>query len=284
MFEPNLQITLKTEDGLLLRLRHQEPENLPCGQVLVVHGLGEHVGRYAALASAITEAGWRVTGYDHRGHGQSGGARGRIARPDSLLADLAVVLDSIYAAAPGPLVLLGHSLGGLVVARFAAEALSPKPAAWMRPVDAICLSSPALDAGLSRKQERMISVASRLAPNLAVNNGLNPDKICTDPAVVQAYRRDPRVHDRITGRLARFIRDEGRVVESLAPRWAVPTLLMWAGADECVSPEGSARFAKAAPAGCVEARVWPGLAHEIFNEPEKDEVVSVLLDWLETLR
>jgi alpha-beta hydrolase superfamily lysophospholipase len=117
-----------------------------------------------------------------------------------------------------------------------------------------------------------------------VNNGLDPQKICTDPAVVQAYRRDPLVHDRISGRLARFIRDDGRWVESLAPRWTVPTLLMWAGADECVSPEGSARFAKAAPPGRVEARAWPGLAHEIFNEPEKDEVTSVLLDWLETLR
>jgi alpha-beta hydrolase superfamily lysophospholipase len=284
MHETDLRISLKTDDGILLRLRHQEPENPPCGQVLLVHGLGEHVARYAALATALTDSGWRVTGYDHRGHGQSGGARGRIARHDSLMSDLSIVMDSIYAASPGPLVLLGHSLGGLVVARFAAEALQPEPAAWMRPVDAIALSSPALDPGLSTFQAWQIAVASRLAPNLAVNNGLDPQKICTDPAVVQAYRRDPLVHDRISGRLARFIRDDGRWVESLAPRWTVPTLLMWAGADECVSPEGSARFAKAAPPGRVEARAWPGLAHEIFNEPEKDEVTSVLLDWLETLR
>jgi alpha-beta hydrolase superfamily lysophospholipase len=92
---------------------------------------------------------------------------------------------------------------------------------------------------------------------------------------------DPLVHDRVTGRLARFIADAGPQVLERAPRWRVPTLLMWAGADRCVAPAGSEHFATAAPERAVSLRVWPGLAHEIFNEPERDQVLGVLMQWLQ---
>jgi alpha-beta hydrolase superfamily lysophospholipase len=203
-----------------------------------------------------------------------------MATPHSLLADLAQLLDAARATHPGPRVLLGHSLGGLVAARFVAEALAPTPAAWSRPVDALVMSSPALDPGLNAFQKVLLAVVPALAPNLAVNNGLQPEWISRDPAVVRAYQADPLVHDRITGRLGRFIADAGPEVLAAAPRWAVPTLLMWAGADRCVAPRGSAQFAATAPAPVLTARAWPGLAHEIFNEPEQAEVLAVLTGWL----
>ena len=261
-------------DGLRPHVQHWPAAAGRHGSVLLVHGLGEHIGRYAHVAAAINAAGWSVIGYDQRGHGRSEGARGVLPRPQDLLFDLALVIDGVRAAHAGPLVLLGHSMGGLVAARFVAEALAVQPAAWSRAVDALVLSSPALDAGLSHLQRRMLGWLGGLAPNLAVNNGLKPAWLSHDPAVVQAYVDDPLTHDRVTARLVRFIVDSGPVVLQHAPRWSTPTLLLWAGADRCVAPAGSAAFAEAAPAAVVTPQVYPDLFHEIFNEPGADAVLA----------
>jgi len=272
---------VQTQDGLALHMRRWSPTAAPRGQVLIVHGLGEHGGRYAHVAAALHAHGWEVTAYDQRGHGHSAGAQGDVAQADSLLADLAQVIDSVRAQQPGPLVLLGHSLGGLVAARFVAEALRPNPAAWVREIDALVLSSPALDAGMNGLQRLLLAVVPRVLPHLRVNNGLDPAWISRDAAVVKAYVDDPLVHDRISGLLGRFFAEAGPEVQAVAAQWRVPTLLMWAGADRCVRPEGSARFAAAAPRSAVTAREWPGFAHEIFNEPEKGEVLAELHAWLD---
>ncbi|WP_280153148.1 alpha/beta hydrolase [Piscinibacter sp. XHJ-5] len=271
--------TLTTADGLTLHLRHW-PAPSPRGTVLIVHGLGEHIGRYGHVAEHLNRLGWHVAGHDHRGHGQSEGAKGRLGDGDDLVRDLAAVIDSVRGQRPGPLVLLGHSLGGLVAARFIAEGLAPSPAAWHRPVDALVLSSPALDPGMNAVQKMMLAVAGPLAPDLAVGNGLRPEWISRDPAVVQAYASDPLVHGRVTPRLVRFIVDGGRLVLQEAPRWKVPTLLLYAGSDRCVAPRGSAAFAAAAPGAVVTAREFPALFHEILNEPERHEVFAALDAWL----
>ncbi len=271
--------SLATDDGLQLHTWHWPSAAPTRGQVLLVHGLGEHAGRYAHVAAALNAAGWDVHGWDHRGHGRSEGRRGDIPDPDALLRDTARVIDAVRK--PGQrFVLLGHSMGGAVAARFAAEALAPHPAAWSRPLDALVLSSPALDPGLSGLQKALLAVASTLAPGLAVGNGLKPEWICRDPAVVRAYVADPLVHDRITARLTRFIVDGGAASIAAAPRWQLPTLLMWAGADRCVAPRGSESFAAAAPQNIVTAKPWPGFSHEIFNEPEQAEVLAALTAWL----
>ncbi len=268
-----------THDGLRLQ-RHTWPCEAARGTVLIVHGLGEHAGRYAALAATLNGAGWRVCGFDHRGHGRSEGARGDLPAPEATLRDLAGLIDAVRAEWPGPLVLLGHSLGGLIAARLVAEALAPAPAAWARPVDALVLSSPALDPGLSGLQKLMLAVGERLTPGVAVGNGLQASWLSHDAAVVQDYRVDPLVHDRITARLTRFIVDAGRLVRAAAPRWQTPTLLQWAGADRCVAPAGSAEFAAAAPPRIVSTQAWPGLFHEIYNEPERALVLAELTGWL----
>ena len=271
-----------TRDGLTLRGR-EWPQAPARGTIVIVHGLGEHVGRYAHVAAFFNARGWRVVGYDHRGHGRSDGARGRLAAVDDLLVDLAGAIDAVRAEHPGgPVVLLGHSLGGLVAARFVAGGLAP-PAAWSRPVDALLLSSPVLDTAMSPVQKAMLAVLGPLTPNQAVANGLKPEWISRDPAVVAAYTADPLVHDRIAPRLARFIVDGGAFVRAVAPRWTVPTLLLYAGADRCVPPAGSAAFAAAAPPAVVTARVYPALFHEIMNEPEQGEVLSAFAEGLDTL-
>ena len=177
--------------------------------------------------------------------------------------------------------MLGHSLGGLVAGRFVAEGLEVRPAAWWRPVDALVMSSPALDPGANALQKFLLATVAPMLPRLAVGNGLKADWISRDPAVVQAYAADPLVHDRITGRLGMFIARQGPALIVEASHWKKPTLLMWGGADRCVAPAGSAAFAAAAPRGVVTSREWPGLYHEIFNEPEQAEVLQVLADWLD---
>ncbi len=272
---------VQTQDGLALHVRRWRPATPARGQVLIVHGLGEHGGRYAHVAADLQGQGWDVTAYDQRGHGHSAGAQGDIAAADSLLADLARVIDTLRQQLAGPLVLLGHSLGGLVAARFAAEGLVSQPADWSRPLDGLVLSSPALDPGMSAVQKALLAVVPKVLPHLRVNNGLKPEWICRDPAVVKAYVDDPLVHDRISGLLAQFIAGAGPVVQEVAARWSLPTLLMWAGADRCVRPEGSARFAAAVPPTVVATREWPGFSHEIFNEPEKAKVLVELNRWLD---
>ena len=272
--------TLRTDDGLSLQLQRWPAPGEARGTVLIVHGLGEHIGRYDHVARQLNEWGWHVAGADQRGHGTSGGARGGLSSDDDLLRDLALVIDVARPSADGPLVLLGHSMGGMVAGRFVAEGLAEAPAHWWREVDALVLSSPALAADTSVVQQTLLATIGRAAPDRPVNNGLKPAWISRDPAVVQAYRADPLVHDRLTPRLARFVLDGGALVRERAARWRTPTLLMWAGADRCVAPRGSAEFADAAPAVVVTHREWPGLAHEIFNEPEQADVLAELGRWL----
>ena len=246
------------------------------GTVLLVHGLGEHVGRYDALAQRLNTWGYAVRGYDQYGHGESGGPRGGLSTDTRLLEDLGDLVDATRARTPAgqPLVLLGHSMGGLVAARFVALN--------MRPVDALVLSSPALDAGLGAVQKMLVAMLPRIAPNLRVGNGLDAQYLSHDPAVVAAYRADPLCHDRISARLARFIADGGPATVARAAHWRVPTLLMWAGSDKLVNPAGSRAFAAAAPQALVQSHCFAPLYHELFNEsPEMaDPVFNMLHTWL----
>jgi alpha-beta hydrolase superfamily lysophospholipase len=273
--------TLTAPDGTRLHTWHWAATGPVRGTVQLVHGLGEHMNRYPHVIAALNAAGWHVAAHDHRGHGASAGPRGDIPHADALLEDLARVSDLVRRALPGPHVLLGHSLGGLVAARFVAEALAPQPADWSRRFDGLVMSSPALDPGMNAVQKLLLAVLGPLAPHLALGNGLNPEWISRDRNVVEAYRRDRLVHDRVTPQMVRFIVDAGHAVAAAAPHWRVPTLLMWGGADRCVAPAGSARFAEAAPAEVLTARHYDKLAHEIFNEPEKAGVIARMTGWLE---
>jgi alpha-beta hydrolase superfamily lysophospholipase len=245
------------------------------GVVLLVHGLGEHAGRYAHVARQLNDHGFAVHAHDQFGHGESPGKRGTLSTPTRLLDDLADWVDRVRATmAPAqPLLLLGHSMGGAVAADFVAQRI--------REVQGLMLSSPALDAGMNRAQRALAAVLARLAPDFTIGNGLRVEKISHDPAEVAAYRADPRVHDRVSGRLAHYIASAGPRVLNRAGRWSVPTLLLYAGADALVDPAGSRRFAAAAPAVVVAAREFPAHYHEIFNEIERAPVFDALHAWLD---
>ena len=240
------------------------------GVVIVVHGLGEHAGRYEHVARQLNDWGFAVRGYDQCGHGESGGPRGSLPTDTRLLDDLADIIDStrLRMSKKTPLILLGHSMGGLVVGRFVSLGI--------RVVEGLIMSSPALDAGMSAFQKVLVSLLPKIAPNLRVGNGVKPQFISHDPAVVAAYRADPMVHDRISARLARFIADAGPQTLALAAHWKVPTLLMYAGDDRLLNPQGSRNFAAAAPKGVVTSVCFDPLYHEIFNELDAAPVFAEL--------
>ena len=283
----SLPTEIQTLNFIKLALRHWPlPEGVtPRGVAVIVHGLGEHSGRYEHVAAHLNAWGWAVVAYDHRGHGQSGGERGLLGTDRDYLHGLNMVLGEVVQAYPGhKLMLIGHSMGGLIAARYVSEALAPESQpTWSRPIDALVLSSPALDIGLNVVQRGLLATVGALAPDFPVPNGLKPEWVCRDPAVVKAYVNDPLVHDRATGRLVRFLLDGGRHVMAQAPRWQVPTLLIYAGSDRCVNPAGSTRFAQLAPQDKVRAKAYPHMFHEIFNEPDQDQVFADLKRWLDTL-
>lgn len=247
------------------------------GVVLIVHGLGEHAWRYDHVAQRLNSWGFAVRGYDQYGHGESMGLRGALPSPDRLLADLAEVMDESRARmnVGTPLIVFGHSMGGLVAARLVSLAA--------RPVQALIMSSPALDAGLSMFQKLLLAVVPWFAPDLRVRNGFDPSFISHDPGIVSAYKSDPLVHDRISAQLAVFIARNGPVTIAAAPAWTVPTLLLYAGADKLVKPAGSRAFAQRAPKEVVSAYCFEKLYHEIFNEldADRERVFAELKRWLD---
>ena len=260
--------------------RPTRPDTLVCGVVLIVHGLGEHAGRYDHVANSLHSWGFEVRAYDQRGHGESGGKRGALPTSMALLDDLAEVVDSVRKQYPGlPLILLGHSMGGLVVGRFVSLRI--------RPVDGLVMSSPALDAGIGPLQKLLLEVLPRMAPNLAVSNGLDVNFTSHDQEVVKAYAADRLVHNKISPRLGQFIADAGPSVVAAAANWRVPTLLMYAGADKLVNPAGSDAFAKLAitsktvKPGTVTVKRFDGYYHELFNELDATPVFELLAKWLD---
>lgn len=265
---------LDMPDGQPLRL-HDWPLPQARGGVLIVHGLGEHAGRYANLARWLNTQGYTVRAWDQRGHGESPGPRGVLGHPDDLLADLSVVhADYARTLGTAPL-LLGHSMGGLVALRAVLdERITPK---------ALVLSSPALRSHASKGLRRLAATLAHLLPNLPLRNGLELERLSHDPQVIAAYRSDPLCHDRISPRLADFIFRAGDSCIADASRLEVPTLLLVAGDDALVDAAGSRDFsAAAARTKQLTTRYFAALYHELFNEaePGRGQVLRQLQDWL----
>ncbi|HEY0877275.1 MAG TPA: alpha/beta hydrolase [Zeimonas sp.] len=269
-FDEPEAIELARPDATVLRgLRWRCPGGR---RAVVVHGLGEHAARQRNVCQFLARRGFDVVAFDHRGHGRSDGRRGALRHAGDLVVDLSAIVDSTSSAS---ILLVGHSMGGLVALHHAL--------AHPETVAGLVLSSPALDPDLNFGQKLLLAVMSRLAPGVAVANGLDPSKISHDAAIVRAYREDPLVHDRITARLARFIVEGSRDALERAGELAVPTLLLVAGDDRLVAPAGSHRFAQRAPRGRVDERVYDGLWHELFNEsePSRSRVFADLGAWLD---
>jgi alpha-beta hydrolase superfamily lysophospholipase len=242
----------------------------PRGSLLIVHGLGEHSGRYDHVARRLTAIGLTVHGYDQRGHGRSEGPRGSLPADDALLDDLRFVFERIQ---PAPVV-LGHSLGGTLAARATGGG-------WIAP-RALVLSSPALALHVDPVRRAVLRLARRTSPDRPLPNRLPTSKLSHDPTAVAAYEADPLVHDRITPRMFWFLHDAGAAVRRDAAKLTVPMLLLAAGIDGIVDAAGARELAAALPASAT-VRFYDDLRHEIFNErePDRTRVLDDLVAWIE---
>ena len=242
--------------------------------VLLVHGLGEHMGRYQHVAFALQQAGYMVIGYDHVGHGLSSGKRGVTDTPDQLTEHLQHMVKEVKSLHPRlPLVLLGHSMGGLVVQRAAASDRSL--------ADAVVMSSPALATFANAVQKLMLATLPKWLPHLRVDNGLKLEGLARDAQVVRDYKHDRLVHPLISASLGAWIVQEGIKAVQQAEQWQVPSLLLYAGQDKLVNPQGSADFSKRASAEVLQSHCFNVMYHEIFNDPEKQVVLQKLIHWLD---
>ena len=251
------------------------PENIEKrGAVLLIHGLGEHCGRYTHVAEMLNSIGLEVRGFDQRGHGKSGGNRGEIPHKDALLEDARIVFGDFVARNSPKTFLLGHSMGGGIAANLVARK-------FINP-HGLILSSPALTAKLSFSQQMQLTAGNALSPNLAVANNLAIDFISHNAQVVHDYKTDALVHNKITPRLGKFILDAGKESIAAAPDFITPTLLLVAGNDKLVDASGSKQFFVKLPKGLAEMHFYENLYHELFNETanERAKVFADLKTWL----
>jgi alpha-beta hydrolase superfamily lysophospholipase len=250
------------------------PENAEKrGAVLIIHGLGEHCGRYAHVAEFLNSNGFEVRGYDQRGHGRSTGARGDLPYEVALLDDAKFTYDDFAENNSEKIFLLGHSMGGALALRAAIEKIvAPR---------GLILSSPAVTAKLSLTDKLKLNLG-RLTPHVAVSNGLKIEYISHDPQVIADYRNDPLIHYKITPALANFILDSGQESLKKAPNFSVPTLLLIAGDDRLVDSAGARRLFEKLPKETAEIHVYENLYHETLNESAeaRAQVFADLKDWL----
>ena len=271
--KPQTTLLERGEQSLAFYQWPQAPETAQAA-VLLLHGLGEHMGRYGHIASALQSAGYMVFGYDHHGHGLSSGLRGDLLNSNQLVVDVAFVVEHVRSLTAAPLVLLGHSMGGLVAARAVAQG-QPH-------IDALVMSSPALGAHTNLIQKLLLATLPHFSPHLRVDNGLKTAWLARDAQVVRAYQLDPLVHRKISAALASWVITEGAKTVQEASAWNMPTLLLYAGQDQLVLPQASAAFAQAAPDDVVQAHCFNVMYHEIFNDPEKAMVIAKLQSWLDS--
>lgn len=270
--------TFTASDGISIFQQAWLPDGAPIAAVMLIHGLGEHSGRYAHVAAALTDAGIAVHALDHRGHGKSDGKRAFVKSYDEFMADLVQFRAQIEARHPGlPLFLLGHSMGGNLAVGHALD--------HQAGIAGLALSGAALQVGsdLSPAKLKVFRLVAKFAPGFRPE-GLSAEAISRDPAVVAAYRNDPLV---FTGKISAGL---GAALIGAMERFparfgelTLPTLIMHGTDDQLASVDGSRALERAAVNADVTAHYYDGLYHEIFNEPEREQVLADLVTWIRSV-
>ena len=277
-----------TRDGITQLQRRWQPAAVPDGRthggpqsggpeaagptrsaVLLVHGIGEHSGRYDHVGRFLAARGHDVLAFDNRGHGQSGGRRGHVDHFGQFLDDVEDhVLERRQLGLP--VVLIGHSLGGLISATYVVEG-RPAP-------DLLVLSAPALKAQIPAWQRRLAPVLARVWPTVFVPGGIDGALLSRDPEVQRAYLSDPLRVAGSTAGLGQQIFAAMETTTANLARITLPTYVLHGSEDNLV-PLAASQPLEGRPN--VTYRRWEGLRHECFNEPNRDEVLGEMADWIE---
>lgn len=267
--------TLNSSNNLALHCRQWQSEQSPTATIAIVHGLGEHSGRYDHLASYFANKNYAIFAIDLRGHGQSEGQRGHINAFQDYLDDVQTLLSHAKKQnAALRLFLVGHSMGGLTALTYALK--HPKN------ISAVVASGPGLIAKVHVPawKSTLGKIMSRLIPSLSMPNGIDPNTVSRDKAIVEAYISDPLVHDKVSARWYTEFTNTGAWVMSQASTLKVPALILQGEEDLLVDPIGAKQFYEGLTLKDKHYIGYPKLYHEIFNEPEKEQVWGDVADWL----
>ena len=275
-YEPGLEDTAETVLGVtrdgLTQLRRYWPAPEARAAALIVHGIGEHCGRYEHVARQMNASGISVVGYDHRGHGESGGRRGHLGSWDQYLDDVEDQLASMRELGL-PTTLLGHSMGGLVVTSYG---LSGRP----QPGNVV-LSAPALRIDAKQWLQTPLLLLSKLTNKPSMDLGLDKAALSTDPRVGDAYAADPLVGSKASlGLLGAMVEATRSVADNLRS-WDHDTLIVHGLDDPIVLPDASAPLGERPG---VDRRTYQDGRHELFNEPWGPDVVGEVIDWIHGTR
>lgn len=262
--------TSQTGSGPELRVRRQWPTvGRIGGRILLVHGLGEHSGRYEHVGDWFASRGYPVFAFDLPGFGASGGPRAFVESFDTLVE---AVTDE-FARLPddAPRILYGHSLGGLIALSVALTA-ADKP-------DRLVLSAPAIDASVPGWQRASAPFLAKVLPKLSLPNPIAGEQLSSDPAVGEAYFADPLVHTKATTALGAAAFGQMAWVQAHLAELSVPTYVLH-GSDDTLVPAAFSAPLAAVPG--VKRRLWAGLRHETHNEPSWEDVLADVLEWLDS--
>jgi alpha-beta hydrolase superfamily lysophospholipase len=267
------EFSLTSADGLSLYGQRWDPDENPKGAIALVHGLGEHTGRYGYVAQRLTQAGYALCGIDLRGHGKSDGPRGHSPSLDAMLDDIELLVKYVqHQYSCKAIFLYGHSMGGSLVLN---EVLRRHPV-----IQGVISTSPGLATAkpVAPVTLALGKIMYRLNLTMQLDNGLDRSGLSRDPSVVEAYSKDPLVHGKISARFALDFMAAGQYALQHASEFPLPLLLEQGSEDRLVSPQTTKLFAETA-ANCT-FKWWEGLYHETHNEPEKDAVLDVMINWL----
>lgn len=252
------------------------PDTAPRGVVVLAHGYGEHARRYDHVAERFGEAGLATYALDHRGHGRAGGKRVRVRHMKEFVADYRSLVLTARKENPGvPLIVLGHSMGGGIAFAYGVQ--------YPGEYDLMILSGPAIAAhtGVSKVKAIVGKTVGSILPDLPIEQ-IDADLVSRDPKVVADYKADPLVYrGKIPAGIGKALLVVGESMERKAPGVTAPLLVVHGEDDQLVSAAGSRRLVECIGSKDVELKVYPELYHEVFNEPERDEVLNDVVSWIQ---
>ncbi len=256
-------------DGTKIRIGQSGKGNR---NVLVVHGLAEHLDRYQYFAETLAQNGYNVTVVELRGHGESEGKRGHVRQWTQYCEDVATAAKTIS----GKFILFGHSTGGLTSLYMGLHGLS-------HPIIGLALSAPnVLDTVEAPVKKFFGHILSRIYPTVSFETGLITKHLSRDPQIVSDYEQSPLVYGTVTARFyTEMLKAQAKVVQA-APSGKLPVILQVGEDDKIVDPK-SALQVMSTWQGETKIITYPNLYHEIFNEPEKDKVLADLMDWMNAI-
>ena len=251
------------------------PDTQPRGVVVLAHGYGEHARRYDHVAERFGRAGLAMYALDHRGHGRAGGKRVRVRHMNEFVADYRTLVQIARKENPGiPLVVLGHSMGGGIAFAYGAQ--------YPGEYDLMVLSGPAIAAhtGVSKWKALLGKTVGSVLPDLPIEQ-IDPDAVSRDPKVVADYKTDPLVYrGKLPAGIGKALLLVGETMERTAPTITAPLLVVHGEDDHLVSAEGSRLLVRCIGSKDVALKVYPDLYHEVFNEPERDQVLDDVTNWI----